>query len=96
MTRQASIAPIRRLLRAIFQPSLGMQVNGVAALMALLGGGIVGMVVTDRARTTLRDNIRSNSLAAADLAGALSAARRSSGCCCLPGLRPNTSAIRWT
>jgi PAS domain S-box-containing protein len=67
------IVPVKKLLRAIVQPSLGLQVIGVAALMAMLGGGVVGLVVTDRARAALRDNILSNSLAAADLASALSA-----------------------
>jgi PAS domain S-box-containing protein len=64
---------MRSLLHTILQSSLGLQVIGVAALMALLGGGVVGLVLTDRARSALRDNILSNSLAATDLATALAA-----------------------
>ena len=64
---------LKKLVRAILQPRLGLQVVGVAALMAMLGGGVVGLVVTDRARSALRNNILTNSLTAADLAGALSA-----------------------
>jgi hypothetical protein len=64
---------IRHLLRAVVRPSLGLQVIGVAALIALVGGGVVGVVVSDRARSALRENILNNSLGTADLAGALTA-----------------------
>jgi PAS domain S-box-containing protein len=69
----ALIARVKNLVRAILQPSLGLQVIGVATLMALLGGGVVGLVVIDRARSALRDNILRDSLTTADLAIALSA-----------------------
>src|ERR1700738_795427 len=64
---------VKFLLRRIMRPSLGLQVIGVAVLMAMLGGGVVGLVVTRGARSALRDTILSNSLATADLAAVLSA-----------------------
>src|ERR1700738_1087660 len=64
---------VKFLLRTIVRPSLGLQVIGVAVVMAMLGGGVVGVVVTHSARSALRDNILSNSLATADLAAVLSA-----------------------
>ncbi|MDQ6670339.1 MAG: HAMP domain-containing protein [Chloroflexota bacterium] len=67
------IASVKNLLRPILRPSLGLQVIGVATLIAVLGGGVVGLVVTDRARSALRDNILSNFLAVDDLASALAA-----------------------
>ncbi len=67
------IAAVRKVLHTLLKPHLGLQVIGVATLMALLGGGVVGVVVTDRARSALREHILSDSLAAADLASALAA-----------------------
>ena len=64
---------LRRLLRTIVRPSLGLQVISVAVLMAVLGGGVVGLVVSHSARSALRDTILNNSLATADLAAVLSA-----------------------
>jgi diguanylate cyclase (GGDEF)-like protein/PAS domain S-box-containing protein len=64
---------MKSILRTILHPGLGLQVICVAALMALVGGGVVGLAVTDRARAALRDNILSNSLATADLATTVSA-----------------------
>src|ERR1700682_4150668 len=65
------IVALWKLRRAILQRSLGLQVIGVAVLMALLGGGVVGVVVTDRARSLVRDDILLNSLTTADLAATL-------------------------
>ncbi|HLZ28364.1 MAG TPA: EAL domain-containing protein, partial [Chloroflexota bacterium] len=62
-----------KLRHAVLQRSLALQVIGVAVLMALLGGGVVGVVVTDRARSVVRDDILSNSLTTADLAATLTA-----------------------
>jgi PAS domain S-box-containing protein len=67
------IAAVRRVLHTLIKPHLGLQVIGVATLMALLGGGVVGVVMTDRARSALREHILCDSLAAADLASALAA-----------------------
>ena len=68
------IAPMRNFLGALLRPALGLQVISVTTLMALVGGGVVGVIMTDHARSALRDNILSNSLATADLAATLSAA----------------------
>ena len=65
--------PGQSLPRAILKRSLGLQVIGVAVLMALLGGGVVGLVVTERARSIVRDDILSSSLATVDVAAALTA-----------------------
>jgi len=40
------IARLRNLLRAILHPALGLQVIGVTTVMALLGGGVVGVIMT--------------------------------------------------
>jgi diguanylate cyclase (GGDEF)-like protein/PAS domain S-box-containing protein len=66
-------SPVRNFLRAILHRGLGLQVVGLAAFVALVGGGLVGWAVTDRARSALRDSILSNSLATVDLATAVSA-----------------------
>src|ERR1700694_2544202 len=68
-----SIVAFVKLRRAILQRSLGLQVIGVGVLMALLGGGVVGLAVPDRARSVLREHILSDSLATADLAAGLTA-----------------------
>src|SRR5258708_16918615 len=52
---------------------LATQLVALIVLVALLSGGAVGVLVTDRARQALRENILHSSLAAADLAANIAA-----------------------
>jgi hypothetical protein len=52
---------------------LATQLVALIVLVALLSGGAVGLLVVDRARQVLREEILHSSLAAADLAASVAA-----------------------
>jgi PAS domain S-box-containing protein len=60
-----------RLVRDRFRMGLGQRIIGLALLAVVVTGGLIGALVIDSSRATLRSDILSNNLSTAELAGKL-------------------------